>query len=314
MNAEPRCELGRLCCLAASVSATFCSISAGVLKQSCIVIHPSAVHYSYPMTLFYAVHVSGSNDYRDVWLLHKLQCNSRTCQTFDFCCRRRKTFFCTVSNETLPSWTVCYVNISVFFDGNRPSRWESLVTTPWRGQWGRQGSYDGGPSIQSAWCATCPPFLGRWPAPQLVGAPDGSQEDSGFRDRCERRRMHRTDGKTSRKAFAWWTSSMFSDPTVEKRCVQYVLSQWMWTYSILCTLCSVHQHCDWLFVPAVAIWLAVFWQWRTVIGLLSCPMCVCFEWPFFPVSVDHCDLPSPVSAEHCDWPFSNRAKRCDWLL
>lgn len=52
---------------------------------------------------------------------------------------------------------------------------------------------------------------------------------------------------------------------------------------------------------------------NTVIGLLSCPMCVCFAWPFFPVRVDHRDLPSPVSAEHCDWPFSNRAERCDWL-
>lgn len=279
MNAEPRCELGRLCCLAASVSATFCSISAGVLKQSCIVIHPSAVHYSYPMTLFYAVHVSGSNDYRDVWLLHKLQCNSRTCQTFDFCCRRRKTFFCTVSNETLPSWTVCYVNISVFFDGNRPSRWESLVTTPWRGQWGRQGSYDGGPSIQSAWCATCPPFLGRWPAPQLVGAPDGSQEDSGFRDRCERRRMHRTDGKTSRKAFAWWTSSMFSDPTVEKRCVcalsvdvnlqhlVYTLQCSSALWLALCPCCChligcllTMKNCDWLVVLSYVcvLWMAFF--------------------------------------------------------
>lgn len=99
---------------------------------------------------------------------------------------------------------------------------------------------------------------------------------------------------------------MFYDPIIEERCepTASCIHFAMFISTVIGSLSLLlpsdwlssdkEEHCDWLAVLSY--------------------VCVRFEWPFFPVSVDHCDLPSPVSAEHCDWPFSNRAKRCDWLF
>lgn len=175
-----------------------------------------------------------------------------------------------------PCLLVCFINIRrvccLLFNGNSPSRWESLVTAP---QWvlgGSQGSYDGGHlSSRPVCCGWCRPFLSQSPVPQPEKTPwwiprgpcVGGDQCSGQTEKK----------KTSRKAFAWWTSSVFYD-----------LYLGPWEEMFLCFL-SVDV-CIPVCITAPDVHLAM--SISTVISSLSLL------------------LPS-------DWLFSDNEEHCDWL-
>lgn len=117
--------------------------------------------------------------YQEVLTTGKLDCYTNFSATagpvrhLTFAGDTKRLFFCTVSNETLPSWTVCYVNrihLCVFFDGNSPSCWESSDHTMTRAE-RVIGILWWGSCVRSAWCGRGPPFPGQWPVPQPGRSP-----------------------------------------------------------------------------------------------------------------------------------------------